>query len=338
MRDAGHLSAYTETLDPSRFSSIVQALMGDPVKGLSNAKSWRYGRKGGLSIDVVRGIWFAHDGGAGGGLFDLIIWLGHASDRAGAADWLRKAGWMAGESTQRIGGESLHQKAQRLADEASETAKKRAVASALWDGAMALEGSPAWLYLKGPRAIPEAALEGASELRFHPAAPVSPYIKVGGKCPALIARVTDPDGLMVGAHLTYLRPDGSGKADLPTPRKWCGKGFSGASVRLGNGAHVIVAEGIESALSSGYARGLSPVAALSAGGVKSWRAWVGVSSVAFAPDVDPSGLGMQAARISAQNLHCAGVRVAGFWLPPCGHCDWNDAQQAGLLVAKAVQS
>ena len=337
-RDAGHLSAYIEPLDPKRFSSIVHGLLGDPVKALSNAKSWRYGRKGGLSVDVVRGVWFAHDGGAGGGIFDLVVWLGHTSDRAGAAEWLRQGGWMAKETARRVGGESLHQKAERLAIDAAEVAQKRAVASALWDEALVLDGSPAWLYLTGPRAIPGAALEGVKELRFHPAAPISPYINDGRKCPALIARVTNPAGLMVGAHLTYLRKDGSGKAALPTTRKWCGKGFRGASVRLGAGADVIVAEGIESALSAGSARGLSPVAALSAGGVKSWRAWVGVGSVAFAPDVDPTGLGMQAARFSAQTLHAAGVKVAGFALPPGGHCDWNDAQQAGLLVAKAVQS
>jgi Toprim domain len=311
--------------------ALIRALLGDPVRRLSNARQWRYGRKGGLSVDISRAVWFAHDGGAGGGLLDLVVWLGRARDRAEAADWLRREGW--------LGSREIHPfaspfKALSAAAEAAEQAAKRARALAVWEAAGPLLGSPAFTYLAAVRAVPEAALRGVEALRFHPAAPVFPYQDGGPICPAMVALAIDVRGGGVGVHLTFLRPDGLGKVDLPTPRKMVGAGFAGASVRLGGasfaGSGIVVAEGVESALSAGVALGRLPIAALSATGVKSWAAWDGVGSIVFAPDNDASGVGMAAARCAAARLHREGFIVAGFAMPPGGLSDWNDAARAGL--------
>ncbi|MBJ7533246.1 toprim domain-containing protein [Rhodomicrobium vannielii ATCC 17100] len=66
--------------------------------------------------------------------------------------------------------------------------------------------------------------------------------------PALIARVTDLEGQLTGVHRTWLRPDGSGKADLPEPRKALGD-LSGHGVRFGEAEAVLAAgEGLETML------------------------------------------------------------------------------------------
>jgi hypothetical protein len=316
------------------FPAIVRALLGDPVKGLSTAKDWRYGRKGGLSVNVARGLWYAHNGAEGGGLFDLVVHCKLAKDRAGAAEWLKAGGWLDASSALIYRGETLAQKVKRQEIEAKEVATKRACALTIWEASEPLTGSPAYTYLTEARCIPEALLEGVTALRFHSKAPLHPNSTNGLKYPAMVAKVVGPDGGFVGVHITYLASDGSGKADLPTCRKFCGAGFMAGSVRLGDGPQVVVAEGVESAFSVGGALGLSSVAALSAAGVKAWRAWSGVSSVAFAPDIDVSGIGMAAARSCAERLHVSGVKVTGFAIPPNGHNDWNDAARAGLLIGR----
>jgi hypothetical protein len=333
---AAHLAGAGQqnAIPAQAFLAIVRALLGDPVKGLSTAKDWRYGRKGGLSVNLARGLWYAHDGAEGGGLFDLVVYCKLAKDRAGAAEWLKAGGWLDASTAPIYRGETLAQKVKRQETEAKEVATKRARALAIWEACELLAGSPAYTYLTEARCIPEALLEGVTALRFHPGAPLHPYSTNGLKYPAMVAKVVGPNGGFVGIHITYLAPYGSGKADLPTSRKFCGTGFMGASVRLGDSPNVVVAEGIESAFSVAGALGLSPVAALSAAGVKAWCAWSGVSSVAFAPDIDPSGIGMAGARSCAERLHVSGVKVTGFAIPPNGLNDWNDAARAGLLIGR----
>jgi hypothetical protein len=316
-------------------TAIIRALLGDPVKGNSTASDWRYGPRGHLSVVPARGVWHDKKADKGGGLFDLVVYLGHAKNRSEAAEWLKAGNLMPANAARVYCGETLHQKAERLAAEAKEAEVKRARATEIWDQAQPVTDTPAFIYLTEARCIPESVLEGVSTLRFHPNVPFHPYTRGGYVYPALVALVQGPDGEAVGVHLTYLLPDGAGKADLPTPRKFCGKGFNGASVRLGDGPALIVGEGIESALSAGHALGLTPVAALSATGIKTFQRWNGVKSVAFAPDIDASGLGMRDARSAAERLHHAGVKVAGFAIPPDGLNDWNDAARAGLLNKEA---
>jgi hypothetical protein len=207
---------------------------------------------------------------------------------------------------------------------------KRGAARQIWISGKPIIGTIAQTYLSS-RAIPVAAFEHCEDLRFVAACPIYPYGKGSTYHPALVARVVDRLGKAVGVHATYLSSDGLGKSAIDVPRKLIGAGFSGACVRLGKGSRVVVVEGIESALSAGHALDLAPIAALSAGGVKSWHIFDGVTKVTFAPDQDASGIGMASARAAAHRLYCEGVKVAGFAIPPGGVNDWNDAARAGLL-------
>lgn len=58
------------------FSAIVKPvllqILGEPNKSLSTAKELRYGRKGSLSVDPIKGIWSDFETGESGGFFDLI--------------------------------------------------------------------------------------------------------------------------------------------------------------------------------------------------------------------------------------------------------------------------
>ena len=324
------------TFETQNFPALIRALLGDPIKGASSNTDWRYGKNSYLSVNPMRGVWHDNKAGTGGGLFDLVVHLGHSKDRAEAAKWLKSGGLIATDNARVFGGETLHDKAKRLEAEAKELAAKRERAGEIWAASLPLHDTPGLTYLTEARCIPESALEGITSLRFHPKAPLHPYSKSGTTFPALVAQCQDSQGGFVGVHLTYLASNGAGKADLPTPRKWCGGGFNGACVRLGSSLNLIAAEGIESALSAGVALGLTPIAALSATGLKAFTPWAGIQSVAFAPDTDASGLGMQSARSAAERLHRDGVTIAGFAIPPGGLCDWNDAARAGFLVKEML--
>lgn len=94
------------------------------------------------------------------------------------------------------------------------------------------------------------ALHGTGALRFHPRCYYLP--EDGGPTetwPAMIASVTDLSRHQTGAHRTWLRPDGTGKAPIDTPRRAMGD-LLGHAVRFGTAQTVMAAgEGIETTLS-----------------------------------------------------------------------------------------
>ena len=72
---------------------VALALLGKPNLRLSTGAELRYGRKGSLAVQLDTGQWFDHESGGGGGVLDLVIHEGEASDRAGAARWLESQGF-----------------------------------------------------------------------------------------------------------------------------------------------------------------------------------------------------------------------------------------------------
>lgn len=230
--------------------------------------------------------------------------------------------------------DGLHRKAwaatlaaQLAVEKAERTVVQRAKALEVWRGVKPLLGSVAEAYLVEARAIPGAIVQQAVEagnLAFHPALSSLFGVRSAFTHPALVARAVDSLGEFVGIHATFLENDGSGKIQ----KKMLGAGFMGASVRLGSGPQVVLAEGLETALSAGHLLGLSPVAALSAGGVEAWRPWDGVESVTLGVDVDKSGTGQKAADAAAISLTRLGARVAGFAMAPDNHKDFNDTLRA----------
>jgi hypothetical protein len=90
---------------------------------------------------------------------------------------------------------------------------------------------------------------GSSVLRFLEEAPH----RLGARLPALLAPVADATGEQIGVHLTYLRRDGGGKADLPKEYQRESRGaIAGGAIRLHpyQGDELILSEGIESGLAA----------------------------------------------------------------------------------------
>ncbi|WBU59719.1 DUF7146 domain-containing protein [Paracoccus albus] len=134
----------------------------------------------------------------------------------------------------------------------------------LWRMTQPLAGSIAATYLRN-RGITD--LRETANLRFHP----NCYWRPEGDgatetWPAMIAVVTDLDGIITGAHRTWLKRDGSGKAPVDPPRKAMGN-LLGHGVRFGCARDVMAAgEGIETILSLRQALPTMPmISALSAG-------------------------------------------------------------------------
>ena len=198
------------------------------------------------------------------------------------------------------------------AEEEAEAVKKAAQAERCWKEAQPIGGTPGETYLR------RRGIEGAlpETLRFLPACwhPAAKHL------PAIVARVDGAERAAI--HRTYLRPDGSGKAEVDPPKAMLGATRGGA-VRLGAGpGPLIVAEGIETALSlPALLAETGPIwAALSTSGMQALRLPETPGEMIVA--VDGEEAGREAGRALAQRATAGGwrVRIAD----PGDGLDFND--------------
>jgi Toprim domain-containing protein len=108
--------------------------------------------------------------------------------------------------------------------------------------------------------------------------------------PALVAAVTDLDGIMTGILRTWLARDGSGKAPLATPRRALGR-LLGSGVHFGKATDVMAAgEGLETMLSLRIVLPAMPmVAALSSAHLAALILPAGLRRLYIARDNDRAG-------------------------------------------------
>jgi hypothetical protein len=306
---------------PGTVSALARQLFGEPNRALSTARELRFGRRGSLAVLPDRGVFRDFESGVSGGVLDMVVHAGAARDRSEAARLLQSREAIPPRETPRAVA------ARELRDAQARNAKI-AIAGALWKAGKPFAGTTAEIYLRRARAI-GAPLEAAG-LRFLPDAPFTPYAPDHRRHPAMVAAVVNGGGQLTGAHITYLRSDGSGKADVTPSRKMVGA-VSGGHVPLIPGVRLVVAEGLESTLSAweaavnieGLPRDtLGAVAGLSAGGVAALAWPSGASAMLIAPDRDASGAGQRAAEALAYRAYAAGLSVA-FLRPPEGCSDWN---------------
>jgi putative DNA primase/helicase len=204
-------------------------------------------------------------------------------------------------------------------------AERTARAQRLWHQARPGGGTNVESYLQG-RGI---ALETWPEtLRYHPSC-FRPRDEEGNlvpQMPAMVARVEHVQRGAVGIHVTYLRPDGSGKADIPKrQQKACFGPVGGGAVRLGIARPdqwLVVGEGIETTLSAVVSCGFPGWAALSEGGMRALMLPPEAAMVLICADNDASGTGQRAARDAAERFLREGRRVR-IAMPPVG-TDFND--------------
>ncbi|MCU4162019.1 toprim domain-containing protein [Acidiphilium sp. AL] len=225
---------------------------------------------------------------------------------------------------------------------APDAAQAQRAARRLFGIAQPLSGTLAESYLHW-RGITPAALTGIGELRFHPrcfyrATPdASPE-----PWPALIAAVTDLDGMITGIQRTWLDPGGSdpldpirlGKAPLETPRRALGH-LLGHAVRFGRatGIEVFAAgEGIETMLSFRCVLPAMPIAAaLSAGHLAALLLPADLRRLYIARDADAAG--NRAAASLTERAQAAGIEVL-ILSPRLG--DFNDdLRELGLAELRA---
>ena len=194
-------------------------------------------------------------------------------------------------------------------------AERRAKQAAeLWRATWAIAGSPGASYLRN-RGI-TCRLPGS--LRFHPFCFHGATATVQ---PALVALVEGGSGFAV--HRTYLRRNGIGKADFAPVKAMLGS-VSGGAVHLSSGpGPLVVAEGIETALSlcRGLLSGTARLwASLSASNMPSLRLPAVPDKLIIAPDGDPAG--RLAACKLAERATSLGWTVS-LLVAPDGR-DWND--------------
>lgn len=157
-------------------------------------------------------------------------------------------------------------------------------------------------------------LHEAGALRFHPRCYYRPDEDAPTETwPAMVARVTDLDGRITGAHRTWLDPSGRGKAPIDTPRRAMGD-LLGNAVRFGVANDVLAAgEGIETMLSLRCVLPTLPmVAALSANHLAAMLLPLTLRRLYIARDADAAG----DAAVTSLTVRAEAVGIEAITLSP----------------------
>jgi hypothetical protein len=214
-----------------------------------------------------------------------------------------------------------------------DAAKRYKAIKSVWGGVSGIVGTPVETYLRS-RGI-KGDLSVLDNLRYHPML----YYKESEdskslKLPAMCAVVRNAKGNPLTLHRTFLKADGTGKADVSRQKMMMKQpsSLTGAYIQIDapietpHGKLIGITEGIENALSIREATGC-PM-------------WVGISDrimekVAFPDDVkivlifadiEPSGAGMRAANTLRETLESQGktVCIEAPTMYERDKVDWND--------------
>lgn len=211
----------------------------------------------------------------------------------------------------------------RPAPPPSRIGERIARAKRFWEEAIPIAGTPAECYLLR-RAIAPMQLRSPA-LRFH-----SRMTSLEDRIsrPALLSAITGADAMLQGIEVTLVSAHGSTKAAVATPRRVIGTMMGGA-VRLSAFSDtLIVAEGVETALSASAALCLPAWALLSAHNLSLFRPPSHLRRLVAALDHDTAG------KTAFERLwrrlptelcvECAPL--------PQGYNDWNDwARQTRII-------
>jgi phage/plasmid primase-like uncharacterized protein len=196
---------------------------------------------------------------------------------------------------------------------------RRARVLGLWNESSPVAGTIGERYLRA-RAI-EGELPGPDVLRFHPRVR---SLEDRERRPALVAGLVNNEGLLEGIQVTLLSAHGAAKAALTTPRRTIGR-LMGHYVRIdAPGDVLVVAEGLETALSARGALGAGAWAFLSAENLARFEPPPVIDKLVIAADNDEAGLAA-AARLKERVEASIACEIA---LAPDNHGDWNDWARA----------
>ncbi len=203
------------------------------------------------------------------------------------------------------------------------TKDRTEAARRIWSESRPAPGTPVESYLAS-RSI---TIPPPPTLRYHPGLKHGP---TGLLLPAMVAAVTVwPEREVTAIHRTFLTADGRTKAPVTQNKMMLGP-CAGGTVRLAPvGDDLVLAEGIETALSVLQASGKPVWACLSTSGLKAVLLPPEMKTVTIAADGDDAGL--KAAYAAAENWTKAGrtVRVA---VPPEPGSDFNDMTMSDKMM------
>jgi len=237
----------------------------------------------------------------------------------GPALLMRMKGWdfkQVAEQIESIVGKVSNAPIRQQRNEAS----LREAMNRLWNiGVPVRIGDPVYAYLRKrgiePHEYPKA-LRYVERCRYQGDTPTY--------WPAMVAKVTAPDGSPTTIHRTYLTDNGA-KAPVGECRRLMpGKVEKGCAIRLAPAGPVLgIAEGIETAMSAAHIFGLPVWAAVSAGMLMGWIPPDGTEEVVIFADNDVGFAGQSAAFALAHRLTAGGMKVR-VEMPPDVGMDWND--------------
>lgn len=211
---------------------------------------------GSFRVNLTSGKWIDHaTGDKGGDIISLVAYINGISQY---------------EAAQYLSDNSTCSKKSNLSINPPKAAKPVKVnvseyINKLWNEGLDAKNSVVETYLNNRGLLLEHIPEA---IRYHP----NLYHKPSNKhFPAMLSAVTKYgiDNL-IALHRTYLKDDGAGKADISPNKMMLGKVKSGAVViTTADSSTLLIAEGIETALSVYRATGFSTWASLSAWGMVS---------------------------------------------------------------------
>jgi putative DNA primase/helicase len=311
------MAHYTQNPTPAERSTalannieaLTATLLGPPTAHTRH--EWRWRSKGSLAVVMQgdkRGRFYDHETGVGGDAIDLVRLVNGGSMRDAlqwAADWLNLP------ADTRTRPSPVDNNAEQSTGQVARIDR----ALAIWGETLDLIGSVAETYLRHRRIPPP---DGISDLRFHPRCPVGN----GERLPAMVALFRDvTTNKPRGIHRTFLKADGTGKADAG--KKMLGI-TRGAVIKLSSDDSVTtglgICEGIETGLSL-WLYGIQPLwIAGSAGSIRTFPTLDGIEALTIYADGDAAGI--EAARTCAGRW-CSAGRAATIHTAPAG-ADWND--------------
>lgn len=285
------------------------------------------------------GVWGEFSAGRGGDMLDLVAVCRCGGNKAEALKWAR--GWL-GLGDARPGGRGPAPPPppppRDVENDRREAEERRQKGRGLWAKGVPIPGTPAEVYLAG-RGIDLAELGRAPNvLRFNARTWCA---ERGGEHPAMVALIQN-QGRTIGAHRTFLAPDGRGKARIKAAKKVLGA-TDGGLIPLWRGASdkplkeapegdtIAIAEGIEDALTVALAcPEWRVVACINIGNMAKLTLPPTILDVRLCFDRDGENPACRAARERAIDRYMREGRSVFAMQPAEGFKDFNEEHQAAL--------
>lgn len=276
----------------------------------------------------------------GGDALDFVAAACTNGDKAAALKWAR--GWLglgaatpSGERRRPVAPPPPPRDVERQLRDAE---GRRQMGRGLWAAGVPIVGTPAEVYLAGRGIGLEALGRAPNVLRFNARTWCA---ERGGEHPAMVAMILDR-GRTIGAHRTYLAPDGRGKARVKAAKKVLGQ-HKGGLIPLWRGASdkplkdapegdtIAIAEGIEDALTIAlHCPEWRVVACISVGNMGELDLPPTITDVRLCFDRDGENPACRAARERAIDRYMHEGRSVFTLQPAEGFKDFNEEHQAAL--------